>query len=355
MGLYVLLVLAILLLYFPIKKIFKKKYKLVYCVLVGIFLFSILACRDISMGVDLKKLYIPYFRKISQFTNFSQLFDFCKQVDTEILYYFINYIVLKFTTNYHIYLAIVSLPFIFLISRYIYKYSNNSILSFLIFISLNYYCYAFSALRHTMAAALLLLSYDFIIKKQKWKFILCVLIAFLFHRSALIFLIAYPLCNLKINIKQFFLIFLSLALSLLLKDSILKLIFTIFNDGHFSHYKDINSNLGLTFFFINLLIYLFMCYFLRNNDSERENQVNLNLQCLCVCFSALVPMFSEMLRISFFFGIFACCGLPNAISNIKYKNKRNLLNCALGVIFIFYFLNFTLNNNNLVPYVSFFN
>lgn len=352
MEIYILLVLAIIFLYFFTKILFMKN-KLIYCLLIGLFLYLIIAFRGLCMGEDLKLLYVPYFKLIQSY-KLEQVFEFCKSINTEFFYYFINYIISRFTQDVHIYIAIVGFPFIYITTRYIYKYSNNALLSFLIFISLNYYCYAFSALRHTMAAAFIVLSYDYIVKQKKMKFIACILVASLMHRSAIIFLIAYPICNFKVKLKQLILIFISLFGSLLFKDLILKVIFTFVSDGHFALYKNYNSNLGLTFFFMNILIYLFIYYLERENKDEREIKVNLNLQFLCVCFSALVPMFSEMMRISYFFGIFATCSLPNAINRSKHENRKKIYNVILAIIFIFYFLNYSLLNNELVPYVSLF-
>ena len=205
-----------------------------------------------------------------------------------------------------------------------------------------------------MAAAFIVISYDYIIKKKKLGFLLCIFLATLMHRSAIIFLIAYPICNLKVGFKQVFLVSLSLFASLLLKNSVLSIIFSFIDDSRFLYYKDSSTDISLAFFAINLVIYLLMCYLYGNKRNEYENKVNLNLQFLCVSFAALTPMLAEMLRISYFFGIFACCSLPNAISYSKYKTNKRFYNVLLSVILILYFLNFTLINNELVPYISIF-
>ena len=353
MEIYILLVLAIIMLYFITKVLFKKS-KLVYCILIGIFLFLILALRETTIGKDLYHFYAPYFRLICRY-NFEELVDFTKRIDSEFTFYLIDYFISRFTTNIHVYIAIISLPFIFVITRFIYKYSKNPLLSFLMFIALNYYCFAFSALRHTMAAAFLVIAYDFIIKKKKLGFLISVVLASLMHRSALIFLIAYPICNLKVRFKQIFLISISLFISLLLKNSFLNIIFTFIGDSRFTYYKDSQTDISLAFFAINLVIYLLMAYLYGNKRDIYENKVNLNLQFLCVCFAALTPMLAEMLRLSYFFGVFACCGLPSAISTSKYKSNQRFYNTVLAMILIAYFLNFTLINNELVPYVSILN
>lgn len=351
MGIYVGLVILVVISYFLLKKKVKN-YKLVYCILIGIALFLIMAFRDITIGTDLA-LYVPYFNIIKNF-SFLETIEFCRERDIEVLFYLIDNIVALFSHNENVYVAVLSFPFIFITSRFIYKYSNNALLGFLIFISLNYYCFSFSALRHTMAAVMLVLSYDYLRKRKLIPFIVFVLLATAFHRSAFVFLIAYPISYMKINFKQIILISCSIVGALLLKNFILNIIFSIFDSGHYAHYASSDTELSLVFFAINLLIYILMRYLYGKKSNNMENRVFLNLQFLSVCFAALTPVLAEMIRISFFFGIFACAGLPNAIECSKYESNKKIYYFVIGSILIFYFLNFTLYNNSLVPYVSLF-
>ncbi len=349
---YILLIFLIVVSYFLINKRFNNAKKK-YCIFVGVLLFLLLAFRNTSLGIDLKRLYIPYFNIIKNL-SFGETIRFSQSHQTEVVFYLLNKTISLFTDNIHFYLAIVAIPYIFTVSRFIYKYSKNPLLSFLIFLSLNYYCFSFSALRHTLAASFLIFSYDYL-KEKKWlPFLFCVILASLFHRTAFIFLLAYPLAYLKINWKQIVLSLLLIFCSTLLRDFLFQLLFFIFDSGHFANYLNIGESMSLVFFTINFLLYLFMIYLFKNNKNKMENRVLLNLQFLCICFASLTPVLGEMIRISFFFGVFLCASLPNAIENSKYAQNKKVYYSVLSISFILYFFNFTLYNSSLVPYVSIF-
>ncbi len=349
---YIVLIIVIVLSYFITKKIFPN-YKKKYCIFIGIILFLMLALRDVSMGVDLQGLYIPYFNIIKNLT-FAETIKFSQRYQTEIIFYILNKIISLFSTNIRFYLVIMSIPYVYFVSRFIYKYSKNPLLGFLIFLSLNYYCFSFSALRHTLAASFLVLSFDYLKKKNLIPFIITVLLASLFHSTALIFLIAYPISYLKINWKQVCIILFILLCSTLFKNFIFSFIFLIFDSGHFYNYFKLGKSMSLVFFAINFLLYLFMLYLFNKHKNNQENQLFLNLQFLCVCFAALTPVLGEMIRISFYFGIFLCASLPNAIESSKYKENKKIYYLVLSTCFILYFLFFTVYNSSLVPYVSIF-
>ena len=113
-----MLVLAIVCLYFPLRK--RKK---LYCSLVGIMLFLVLAFRDFSIGTDVK-MYVSFFNIIKDL-SFNQVIYFCRTRDIEFIYYFFNKIISLFSQNPHVYIAVCSIPYIFCVSRFIYKYSKK--------------------------------------------------------------------------------------------------------------------------------------------------------------------------------------------------------------------------------------
>lgn len=350
---YLILVFIVVISYYIMKRNFKN-YKKKYCIFMGIILFLMLAFRDTSMGVDLQGLYIPYFNIIKNL-SFAETIQFTQNQQTEVLFYLLNKVISLFSKNIHFYLAIMSIPYVLVVSRFIYKYSKNPLLGYLIFLSLNYYCFSFSALRHTLAASALVFSYDYLKQKRAMPFILCVLLATLFHRTALVFLIAYPVIHFKISWKQTFIMLLILLCSTLLREFLFTFIFSVFDSGHFSNYVSIGKSMSLVFFVINFLLYIFMLYVFREKKNEPENRILLNIQFLCICFAALTPVLGEMIRISFYFGVFLCASLPNAIEYSKYKINKRVYYSVLGLCFILYFLNFTVYNSSLVPYVSIFN
>lgn len=81
----------------------------------------------------------------------------------------------------------------------IYRYSSSPYFSYLMYIALGNYMFTFYALKQAIASAFIMLSFIFIIEKKPVKFTVLILIAFLFHRPAILFLAAYVIANKKID------------------------------------------------------------------------------------------------------------------------------------------------------------
>lgn len=81
----------------------------------------------------------------------------------------------------------------------VYKFSPSPYFSYLIYIALGNYIFTYTALKQAIASAFIMFAFVFIINKKPFKFLLFVLAAFLFHKPAIIFLIAYPIARKKID------------------------------------------------------------------------------------------------------------------------------------------------------------
>ena len=64
-----------------------------------------------------------------------------------------------------------------------------------------------------------------------------ILIASLFHRTALIFIVAYMIAKLKIGKKQIIAIFVALFIAVLFGEQLMTLVFQIISSGHFALYN----------------------------------------------------------------------------------------------------------------------
>lgn len=81
----------------------------------------------------------------------------------------------------------------------VYRYSSSPYFSYLMYIALGNYLFTFSALKQAIASALVMLAFVEIIEKKPVRFVLLVLLAFIFHKPAILFLAAYFIANKKID------------------------------------------------------------------------------------------------------------------------------------------------------------
>jgi hypothetical protein len=169
----------------------------------------------------------------------------------EIGYVWLNQMVRTFTDNYSYFLILHAVLVYALISRSIYKYSPNALFSFFFF-----YCMMLTYLgmnRQYIAFAICIYSYKFIFEKKIIYFLVCIAVAFLFHRSAIMFAFAYYL-NKEFSIKYLIFIFstvLLISLSGIINRLPLNLFFLLDNSigekmDFYSQSYELNTNILFT-------------------------------------------------------------------------------------------------------------
>ena len=120
------------------------KQKKIYCIYVGIILLLLIGLRDKSMGiVDTQYIYIPTFNKILN-TPFFEINNFFSK---DIVFIYITKIYTYLSSNQQLWLFLLGIPIILGISMLIYRESKNPVLSFILFLSLNYYRNEFYAFK----------------------------------------------------------------------------------------------------------------------------------------------------------------------------------------------------------------
>ena len=348
MLIYIILVIIILIL--PMLKVDKKK----YCIIIGVLMTCIIGFRSIEMGMgDTKEIYISIFDQLASL-SLRESFNFIRECDIEIVFYFLTRLYLVITNNARIYIFLLSIPLNFSISRFIYKYSKTPSISFIMFLSLNYFGFSFTLIRHCISLAILIYSYDYIYKKDFKKFMLTVFIAGLFHRTAWIFFIAYPIANkFKIGIKNIIIPLVVAIFAYLVGDKILLALSYFIKSEHYMQYFTIRKN-TITFFLINFSMLIFILYIAKKSNKNEKYEIlkqQINLMTIGTSIASCMVFLSEMFRISTFFTIYSITLLPNVIALIKNKKIRLMMIIILYIIYIVYFFAFSMKNNEIYPYI----
>lgn len=165
-----------------------------------IFLIGLAGYRDLNVGSDT----INYF------------YIFKGQIvgsDLEFLFEWLVKFVENIGEDFSFLLLLLSLLSVVPIGYVIYKYSHNYFFSLFVYTSLFFYFNSFNIVRQSIAVGFCLVAYYFLEQRKYKRYILVVLIGFLFHRSAILALLLYPLLMININKK---IIYFTTVLSLLL-------------------------------------------------------------------------------------------------------------------------------------------
>ena len=110
--------------------------------------------------------------------------------------------------DYQVYVTLVSAFIMLVFLHYIRRYSPSPVQSVLYFFGLLYFTFNFSALKQSVAMAIVLLSFDAIADRKLLRFLLLTAVASMFHFPALVFLPAYWVADMRLG--RTYLLFLAL-------------------------------------------------------------------------------------------------------------------------------------------------
>ncbi|WP_180002636.1 MULTISPECIES: EpsG family protein [Acinetobacter] len=305
------------------------------------FLILFAAVRSEEVGADTKNYTLNFniYSSIDYY-NFNDGIEWgYKLIEYFILYFTKNYFWLFFTFS-----CIIVLSYLYVLR----KYSLNYSISIFTFICFGYYTFFFNGLRQGVAMAIASLSLIFLVNKEILKYLILILIASLFHKSALILIPFYFLVHLNINFlyKAFFVFLGSFVLSPL----IIKII-SLSNERYASYSLESENSGG----FLTLIFYFligFFSYFIVFNKNKNEILFNKIFQLYSLGVIFLIPIAllgasaSGPQRLLFYFSWLSCLIIPYLFIRIKHKP----LLFFYGIFCIIYFYLTTTRFSLLVPY-----
>ena len=146
-------------------------------------------------------------------------------------YYVMNKIMFSLTGgDYQLYITILSGFVICCLGYIVYEYSPDPLQSFLYFLGMLYFTFHFSALKQSVAMAVLMLAFDQIFKKRLVLFLLLVALAGTFHFPALVFLPAYWLAKIHLGRIYMFILAAMLILLFIFRNQIITFMMNLYKD-----------------------------------------------------------------------------------------------------------------------------
>lgn len=321
-----------------------------YILLCGIVLFTFAVSRgtDFTSDVDLYALQYIRLRNADISLYWQQLVT---GDGKDVTYTILAAIFSKAGVSYTVFFALISVFYFTVLCRFVYLYSKEPYFSFLLYIMLGHYYFSLTAIRQSIAIALILLSFDYVVRKKPVRFVFCVAIASLFHLSALLFLLAYPLSKLKMR-PLYVLAIPFLYLFARITAHPLMSRWSEFAPEQYQVYEELETVLSLTGFLIMACICVF-CLLYGRKPIQSDAVLNASA---ALCLFSLLPyayssfMFAEMFRISNYFGLFTVLAIPNIVmetpSTVKYQ--RAVVYSGLLAVFTAYF--FLSSNSGFIQF-----
>lgn len=292
----------------------------------------------------------------NDYMSYLENFELIKNTDinpfgTQTLFYFLNTI----SPTFFIFILITSVLTIYPVYFIIKNNMGPEYYAFAVFIFvINPYIFLMnlSAMRQALATMCFIIAVQFSVKKKIIPYVLMIIIASLFHKSAIVLLPFYFWINEK-RVKNWHIvtIVVSILVLLLMPENLYNIIIEvleIFNDKNYDYYfeKLIQNSLRATFLSSLYLIYLLI------NIKKLSGKTLLYTKLYLVgcVFVVLAYNLSMLTRMQMYFDIFSVVALPGIIEH-NYKNNNGVMDQVINVyafpalLFVIYILR----------YYSFFN
>lgn len=221
----------------------------------------------------------------------------------------------------------------------VFKNSKNAWMSMLILFAM-YFSFTLTGLRQTMAMSFICLAFNSLLHKKPKEYLVFVIIAILFHSSAILFLPAYLIAKQKIGIKQIIYIVAVLLVANFFPDVFRNLIETFAWNEEILAYADRTVALSWSGFIIELFILVF-CLIVRNYHLQNTElkTIDMLINCLIVsiCFLALSTVVAEAFRLSFYYSLGSTVLIPNVL-NLEKTKEKPIWEFLISLTFFLYLL-----------------
>ena len=285
--------------------------------------------RSFNVGTDLVS-YIPSYAKMNN-GDFSNLIF----LNYEKGYVFYNKLLGTLGFDERQFLIITSGIIQILIFYTMFEYSEKPLLSVLVYFAFGNFIMTFSGLRQAIAMAICFFSYKFIKKKKIIFYIILILVASLFHTSALFCIFVYPLYFLKMDNDKFIFYLILIFTFFIFRNHII----LIANQIYYGNARSVEITNAFTMFLIYTLFYVVTFLLPNFNDSDFIGLRNI-LFVLCLIFS-LASVSNIFTRVGYPLTLYLTIFVPKVVKKINIKPSniiRDIFCYIICILCFFYFV-----------------
>lgn len=335
---YLLLFLGILLIItLFVDYLMKHKYSNILLIVWITILFLVSAFR-FQVGND----YINYAwmgRSINRCDNLTQLLNYINSINIEFGSIVVGYFFNMLFDNYQSYFIGMSLiQFVLLIKCIRIYLEKKYYISALTVFYLGFYLQSLNISRQFVAILICIYSYKYVINNDLKKFIITVFIAMLFHRSAIVFFVAYYINKFKIDKRRIIIIIVCIvAISLVFQDllSFMTHLLGMYETYQFETREGIINGVISSFVFFIPSLYI---YIIHKKQFEKKDEMIYKIYFIGIVLYIFSIQFFYFSRISLYFQIFFIFSLPITLKYSSIKtNKQIFLICYLPLMLLLFF------------------
>lgn len=277
-----------------------------------VFLTVLVAMRHEDVGND-TRVYIHYFNKYN-----SMSFSSLRGQITEIGFYYFNRFIAIFTEEPQAFIAINSIIVAVMIYPTYKRMCLDPSLSIVIFCVMPTFVMMFSGIRQMMAIGIGFIAYEFTRNKKIIPYVLCVILAVLFHTSAFVLIFMYPLYHTRITKKWLLVVAPVLAFVFVFNREIFSVLTIILS--RFTNYEGEVSSTGAFTMIILFFIFSVFAFLIPDDDKLDSETIGLrNFLLFSLLIQMFAPLYNTAMRMNYYYIIFIPLLMPKII---RYRSEK---------------------------------
>ncbi|MDT2747772.1 EpsG family protein [Vagococcus fluvialis] len=310
--------------------------------LVLFFVFIVVISGYRYVGTDVPA-YKIYFESIDAYSLSFPLY--------EKGYFVLNKIISFFTNDFQYVLIVTALITLIPIYTTIKKYSINPFLSLFYFISFYFYFNSFNLVRQYLVVSFLFYSVKFIFEKRLIPFVLTVLVASLFHMTALFFIPFYWLCRIKYRSFTYLILMIASVCISFLTPTLIRIIAKLVPKvASYINYdvQGASANFTIIFTFCAFVVAILLKE--KIEKIEKNSIIYINFVFFAFCLSLLSINNIIFFRLASYFYIFIILLLPLLFYSLDKKLKPITYFLSSLLLIMYYYRQLFNNNAGVYPY-----
>lgn len=234
--------------------------------------------------------------------------------------------------NYTMFLVIIACVFTIPMTKWIYKYSDNVCMSFMIYSTLFYSFFAITGHRQTIASALVIFAgYECMKEKKFLPLLLLHIVAFFIHKSSVCFIILYFARYIKINRAYWVFTSTAILLSFLFRNQLMVFLGHIM--GYDSFIDQVEGAGAYRFTAILFLVYLITMFAYPRLPKDENTHYAVVALSFAMFFTSLTFVDPNAMRVVQYFSVFIMILIPR-LTKICEPKSRLLVNMGCYAVLI---------------------
>ena len=313
--------------------------KKLFCILASLQWILLSGLRDISIGADTLSYKISFERTKNLSWNF--LVDrfngiiFQGKEGKDPGYAFVEKFVQIFTDNYQIYLIIIALIFTIPMGIFIYRYSKNACLSFIIYSTLFFSFFAITGHRQTIVTGVaIFLGYELIKKKKFLLYCAIIILLMTVHKSVICLIPFYFIANKKITFKYCISILILFVIIFIFKNNVMKILANTLGYEEFANQYNGAGTWTFTLLFIVIILVSIWKRKIILKNNNKDITIWYNAMFLALLFIPLTFVDPNAMRLVQYFSIFIIVIIPEIVKSFNLKEQSLIYFLGISILII---------------------